>query len=455
MRISSASTKGLRERCSREGCSVKPQVYLGRCSSYDPQEVAGVICRGLESLGAREIFRGKVAIKPNVVMAHHVHARHCYTRPEFLDGLLSNVYARREAVSSVSIVEKCGAGASTSVMFRRAGYGPVAGKYGARLCPLEEGPKVRVPLENGKVHTSLELSREMAGSDVLVFAPKLKSNVLAHGMTAALKLNIGSIDDRERMIGHDQNLDEKIVDILEVARPDLIVTDAIEVAVGGNQMTQAGRHLGLIIMATNPVAHDIAAAHVLNLDPRSIGHLRAAWRRGYTPTALDEIELSGDFPLTGIQATTRGWDLGFMRVDAFPSPLRIVCGEPYCTGGCQGAFLDWLHMMKDRRPDRIESFPSLTVVIGEVEGPVEGKNILLIGDCAARSPAMDTRITRIPGCPPTHRDIILSMWLKHSLLGPFVRADMIWDAYAVYPWRRALGWLRRKFAGSADPDQHD
>jgi uncharacterized protein (DUF362 family) len=60
----------------------------------------------------------------------------------------------------------------------------------------------------------------------------------------ALSNNIGAIDGRERLFHHDRDLHVKIVDLLEAANPDLIVTDGIRMAFGGNQMTEGGADVG-------------------------------------------------------------------------------------------------------------------------------------------------------------------------------------------------------------------
>lgn len=413
------------------------KVCLMRCPDYHPEHVIKAIAEGLKLLDVA--IQGKVVIKPNLVFAHAEKAPSAYTRPEVVSGLLETI--KDKEVTEITIVEKSGVGVSTHVMFNRAGYRILTERYGVRLCPMEEEEKVEVPLKKGKVHQSLRLSRKMVEANTLIFMPKLKSNVLSHGMTAALKLNIGSLDDLERMWHHDHLLDEKIVDILEAAHPRLVVTDAIEIAIGGNQMTEHRHSLGLIIVADNPLAHDFVAAQLLNLNPSQIGHLQVAIQRGYTPAALTEIEILGDYPVEEIMAKTSGLSTGMIRVEDFDSPLDIHSGTPYCTGGCHGIFLDWLYMLKDRSPQRLDRLPEIPVIIGRTEEVIHASRILVIGDCAESSPHLHGKKLRITGCPPTHRDLMLKMGLKTRVLAPFVRADMIWDAYAVYPWRK---WLKRK-----------
>jgi hypothetical protein len=241
---------------------------------------------------------------------------------------------------------------------------------------------------------------------------------------------------------HNHYLPAKIVDILEIANPDLIVTDGIRFSFGGNQMPQHGTEFGVIAVSTNVVAHDIVCARLLNLDPFKIAHIREAMERGYGPTSLDQIEITGDFPLERGHSIVKDLDFGFYPVNQFQCPFRIISGEPYCTGGCQGIFLDWLHMIKDRKPRLLNRFPGLTVLIGKVQKRIEDKTVLFLGDCArASSNIKARRIIRIKGCPPTHKRIVWDMMVKLGLLAPLVRPSLIIDGFVLYPLKKFKGWL--------------
>jgi uncharacterized protein (DUF362 family) len=344
-------------------------------------------------------------------------------------------------VDQVDIVEKSGLGVSTASMFRWAGYPQVARRYGARLRAMEEIPRRTVVLAKGKLHRHISVAREMAERDFLIFMPKLKTNVLSHGYSGALKLNIGTVDSRERLFHHHRDLPIKIVDILEAANPDLIITDGVRLAFGGNQMTQAGAAFGVVAVSTDAVAHDMICARMLGLDPFKIEHIREAVDRGYGPRTLQSIEVLGDFPLRKGVSIARKLDFGFHPVQNFPCRFKIHSGSPLCVGGCQGIFLDWLHMVKDRNPGRLGRFPKMTVLIGRVEKPVTDKTVLLVGDCAKASPRVSARrIARIPGCPPTHKRIVLTMMLRFFLIAPLVRPSLIIDSFVLYPIKKIKGW---------------
>jgi len=421
----------------------KPRVILRRAPAYDPEAIEKIVREGLNELGLVDRVKGRVTIKPNVVMAHAKVAPSAYTRPEFLEGLVRALKSQPE-VGPITVAEKCGAAIPTSRMFRRAGYYKLKKKLGFRLVPIEEGKRTTVALQKGVIHKKIRTGRDIVENDFLVYAPKLKSNVLAQGLTASIKLNIGILCDRERMWNHNFNLDDKIVDLLEAGHPDFIATDAIEIAIGGNQLTEHGRHLGLILLSDDPLAHDVVCAHILHLDPRNIRHLALASARGYGSLELKDIDISGDFPLEEVRRTTEGWDTGFIRVDDLECNIRVLSGEPYCCGGCQGVFLDWLYMFKDRKPKMWKKMPSWTVVIGKYKGDVTADRLMLVGTCTEiEGKVQARRKIKVKGCPPKHKSLVFWLFLKAGIINPMFRLDLIYDGYVCL----FFSWMRRLVKG--------
>ncbi|MFQ6089771.1 MAG: DUF362 domain-containing protein [Candidatus Methanofastidiosia archaeon] len=414
----------------------KFKVYVARCEDYDPLKISKIIKKGMKILGVKKI-KGKVIIKSNLVSPHPIVAPSGFTRPEVLSALISLLDG-----CEIKIVEKSGIGVPTAKAFKHAGYDDLR-KKGVELKEIELSEKMKVTLEKGEIHREITVPKYLVENDFLIYTPKFKTNVLVQGMSGALKLNIGILCDDERIWEHNMNLDKKIVDLYEVGKPDLIVTDAIDIGMGGNQFTQHKVHLGIIIMATNSLAHDVVQAEILNLKPENINHLKIANERGYGPISLDDIEVLGDVALEDLKEITKKHENGYKRVDELSYNLDIRCGEPYCVGGCNGVFLDWIYMIKDRRSEIIEKLPNLPVVIGEYEGDVEGFRMVYIGDCAKVKGRKPLLRVRIKGCPPAHRDIILKMWLFAGIRSPLVRVDTIYDSY-VYG---TYVWLKRKILG--------
>jgi len=422
----------------------KETVILRQVEEYDPVLIRKILREGIEELGMQGRARGRVTIKPNVVMAHHKIAPSAYTRPEFLEGLIRALRDTSDTAPDITISEKTGNGLPTSRIFRRAGYYRLARALKVSLQPIEEAKKKTIELKKGRIHQKITTAREITDNDFLVYAPKLKSNILCQGMTGAVKLNIGILLDRERMWNHNFNLDEKIADVLEVGWPALITTDAIEISCGGNQFTQHGRHLGVVIIAANPLAHDAVCAHILNLEPKNINHLRLAHERGYGPLDLEDINVKGDISLEELQRRTKDFDLGYKHVGEVECNFNVLSGKPYCTGGCQGVLLDWLYMIKDRKPSLWNKLPAWTVVAGKYNGDVEADRLMLIGTCTEiRGKVKAGKKRKIRGCPPSHKDLVLWFFLKTGILNPLFRIDLIFDAYVCLFWN----WCKRLVRG--------
>ncbi|MCK4762534.1 MAG: DUF362 domain-containing protein [Candidatus Aminicenantes bacterium] len=419
----------------------KYRVYLGACDSYDADKITAVLEKALQEKILTKPISGKVVIKPNLVMAHAKVATEGYTRKEVVEGILRIVQKHGQDVEKIDIVEKSGLGITTAGQFRGAGYRPLKKKYGVKLRAMEERRRRIAVLEKGKIHRHISIAAEMAERDFLIFAPKLKTNVLTFAYSGALKLNIGTIDSKERLDNHNCHLPAKIVDILEAANPDLIVTDGIRFAFGGCQMTQPGADMGVIAVSNNAVAHDIVCAHLLGLDPDEIVHIREAASRDYGPSSIDEIEILGDFPIKKGRKICKKLDFGFIPVEKFPCKFKIHVGVPYCYGGCQGIFLDWLHMIKDKKPRLLKKFPKIDVIIGKVKKPIVAKKALLIGDCATASQVGAKKTVIIKGCPPSHKMIVWKMMTRFRLLAPMVRVSLIFDGFVLYPLKKIKGWF--------------
>ena len=131
------------------------RVYLGSCSTYDPDGIKTILQSALKELPLDKPITGNVVIKPNLVMAHPKVATDGYSRPEVIEAILRFIHTDGKGVASIDIVEKSGLGVTTASMFRWAGYRKLIRKYPVHLRAMEERPQSTVVLHKGKVHTHL------------------------------------------------------------------------------------------------------------------------------------------------------------------------------------------------------------------------------------------------------------------------------------------------------------
>ena len=413
------------------------KVYVGLVPMgyLNPESIDRVVRDGMNFCGTPKLLEAlprhanNVLVQPDVTMADSRVARHAYTHPEVVRAVLNqtlNINLNAQA----TIIGRAFHGFPASRMLKRAhgtadafqqrGYyefehifpgrvevsaaddcefnryqlsmGEVLSEQDKRLLlqsELSYRPDAR-PL--GRLSNEILAPREYGDTNFTIYCPKLKSSVLSQGFSGAIRLG----DPTNRNTYSDLH----ICDMLEICNPQLVIGDGIIAAVGGNEMTQRGHELGVVLVANNALAHDIIAAQIFNLDPMKINHLKIAAERGWGPATPQQIELGGA-GLEGIRQLsqkTRFWDLGFIPLPEFGAkferenpghtfPLEIVSGTPYESSGSHGLVLDWLYLTYDfpRRRPNITRWPRASVCVGEITTFPTNYLVYAVGDRACAS----------------------------------------------------------------------
>ena len=302
---------------------------------------------------------------------------------------------------------------------------------------MEKTKTIQVDLKKGVLHDKITVAESIVDTENLIYATKFKFNILVNVITGALKLNIDLLDDEERMMFHDMRLDDKIVDLHEVGKPNFIAVDAIIAGHGGSQLTAQPYPLGLIILGTNSLAVDVVSNWIINHDPKQIGHLIKAHQRGIGPIDIEDIDISGE-DIKIFQERAIGFDKGYVPVNEFPTNIDILVGDgvveddtgkhqSYCQGGCHGIVLDELLMAKDRDPSKPKKFrKDVKLVIGNYKGIVESKIVLLVGDCSKVDGEIKSKkLIRVKGCPPTHKELMVALALDAGLYPDLLRFSLV------------------------------
>jgi uncharacterized protein (DUF362 family) len=381
------------------------KVLIMRCDAYDPERIAGIVKEGMEELGARP--SGRVLLKPNLVIAHPERFPHAFTRKEFLDGVISAVKARAEDVEEIAVGERSGIVIPTRYNFKSSGYRDVIKRHEVRTYYFDESRQVPVRLsKEGRLRDSVYVPKPIAQCDYLINLPKFKAHPWCR-VTLSLKNFIGLQDDRHRLVDHNLFLEHKIADLQEVIRPKFIAIDGI---IAGQKMmlTPTPFPLGAIVMGTNSCAVDTVGCHMVHVNPEDVSHLRLAAERGYGPMSLDEIEVSGDFPLEEVQERTWGFEICFERVDDyFGKDGNLTCtvgtfpeahSPDYCWGGCPGALQEAMHIFRTFYPSSDREMKKIHYVVGRVEGPLalgRDEKVIFAGSCASWEGRIDGEAVKI------------------------------------------------------------
>ncbi len=408
-------------------------VLIREVDGYDRDAIRQCVIDGMKTLGYRP--KGAVFVKPNVVFASRGDrfGSCAYTDPSVLGAVVSAL--SESGAKRIDVGEKTAIGYPTRLNYGYAGYYREM-KNTARTCAASTGifcieeERRREVFLGGTVHETLRIPEKMARADSLVYLPKLKCHCVST-MTGAVKLNVGICSDDERSRHHDYLLDDKIVDLLSAGYPDFIVMDAIDVGVGNEAVPTPGR-LGLLIMGRNPVAVDIVGARLLGASPSEVPYLQRAIERGYGPSRISEIQLTGD--ISDVKALDRRarrllprdgdfhrWqdiDTEFRRLE---TPLKFRWGTTgdsgkKCAYGCvMGLKMFFGFIEQFGGSESFRKAKRGVIVVGRHKNPIdaEGGDVFMIGSCASATVTGAGRTYRIDRCYTTAVD--LSMILRGKL----------------------------------------
>ncbi|MCD4743963.1 MAG: DUF362 domain-containing protein [Desulfobacteraceae bacterium] len=379
------------------------RVIIRRCNDYDPKLISKIIKEGMEELGVKPF--GNVLLKPNTVIAHPEIFPYAFTRKEFLDGMLEALKETSENIKEISVGERCGITIPTRFCFKNAGYPEVIKKHKAKTYYFDEEKSVPVKLKKeGRLRDRVFIPKSVTKCDFLINLPKFKAHPWTR-LTLSLKNFIGIQDDRHRLVDHNIHLEEKIADLQEVVQPKFIAIDGI---IAGQKMmlTPEPYPLGAIIMGTNSCAVDTVCCHMVSVNPKDLKHLHLTSQRGFGPMNLDEIEVTGDFPLDEIQKKTKDFAFCMERIDDyFKDHKAVSCtlgkfpeGREYCWGGCPGSLQEAMHIFKGVSPDVEDKMEKVRVVIGKVDKPLnleKGEKVIFAGDCTSWEGEIDGQKVKI------------------------------------------------------------
>ena len=391
------------------------KVIIRRCEDYDPDRMSAIIAEAMEELGERP--RGKILIKPNVVTANKGYIHHSYTEPRVVASMVDAIRSRQKA-ADITIGESGGIAIPTRMFFTDAGYYELEKRTGVPVVDFNEEQTRRVTLARAKWHKTMAVAKSLYEADYKIWMPKLKFHIVAE-ITNALKLNIGILTHKERFLYHDDRLNDKIVDMLEIGYPDLVVTDAVIIG-KGFESSPYPVELGALIIANDPVAADVVAAQVLNYAPEQVKHLVEASRRGYGSLDMDDIEVSGDLTIDELADRTQGIESPFQDLQKVDTPVRFYEGVNretgnICYGGCICSVKGVLGTAEKKYPGTLAAARRGAIVMGTYTGDVihPGEPVALIGDCARVEGRLEAgKVIRFKGCPATVKDLMMFL-LRH------------------------------------------
>jgi uncharacterized protein (DUF362 family) len=213
----------------------------------------------------------KIVIKPN--LCYYWDSSTGETTDQKLVGALIDIIRENTNENvDISIVESDASAMRCKYAFRMLGYEKMAGDKKVKLVNLtnDSVQNTNVTVRNRSFR--LSVPRCIAEADLFINVPKMKY-MAGTKFSGALK-NIFGCNPYPKKYRYHKWLDEVIVGLNKIMRPDLCVMDGLVVR---------GMHpqkLGLLMSSADPVALDVSAARIVGFNPHSIRHISLASSEG-------------------------------------------------------------------------------------------------------------------------------------------------------------------------------
>ncbi len=258
-------------------------VIVGLIRNRDPYQAVQQV---LEIVQAKSLLQptDKVLIKPNYLSSKHPST-----------GITTDT---RVVWSIIRFVKRCGVSdivvgdgglSDTEKVFDVVGIREVAEKEGIPLIDLNRDKRVKVHIPGATALKEVAIAQTVLEYPVIINVPKLKIHHMAK-VTLGIKNLMGAITPKS--IIH-KRLDEKLADLASFLRPRLTIVDGSvgceKDELSGNPVT-----MDVVIGGQDIVAVDVVGSLVMGVDPREVGYIGLAAKKGIGIMNLREIQVIGD-----------------------------------------------------------------------------------------------------------------------------------------------------------------
>ncbi len=259
-----------------------------------------------------------VVIKPNMCY-YWDYSTGQTTDPNFVAALIDLL---REEISSnlnISVVESDASAMKCKYAFKYLGYERLAKRYDVSLVNLSEVESEKVKVKVQDENFEFLLPKIIKDADLRIDVPKMKYMYFTK-ISCALK-NIFGCNPYPKKFKYHSRLNEAIVALNKIMQFELCILDGITVY--GSKTLK----MGLIMASEDAVAMDTAAAVIMGVNPRSVGHIMLAEKEGLGSTSFkvkgEKLDYFRDkFPKKKL--SNRIVELGYKAVCTLGLDKRLV-----------------------------------------------------------------------------------------------------------------------------------
>lgn len=277
------------------------KVALLKCMEYNRDIIKEKILDGFQLIGfdPKQFQNKKVILKPNLLTSAAPETA-VITHPVFFHAALQIVKEN----GGIPILAENPATKPLSKVVDAVGYGAIIDAEGIKMADVRRTSAVIVdkPLKFKR----FEISSIFCEADIIVNLPKLKTHSLTY-LTGAVKNFLGTIPGMGKSQWHLKapsseefsqlllDLNECLVTGFNPPKRFLHIMDGI-VGMEGEGPGPSGkpRSVGAVLVSEDPIALDLAAAQLIDMDFRGIHTIIGGFERPFGISSPGELELVGE-----------------------------------------------------------------------------------------------------------------------------------------------------------------
>jgi uncharacterized protein (DUF362 family)/Pyruvate/2-oxoacid:ferredoxin oxidoreductase delta subunit len=289
-------------------------VAIVKCSNVYEAETA--VRNSLGLLGwdrVKTVIRAgrTVLIKPNVCTAKRPETG-ATTTPEVVEAVVKIV----KELQGKPVIGDGPAFGTGGDYFGVTGLTGVAQRQGVPLVNLNQDDPVETGVPGGVVLANTKVSKTAMEADVIINLPVLKTSG-AVLLSCALKNMKGILSGVEKHKPHIHGLDDGIVEVNRIRRPDLTIVDGIYGMEGEGPANGSPANSRIIMASFDPVSIDTVACMVTGFNPAEVKYISLAEQQGLGETS---VQITGE----NVEAV----QMRFKRPHTFDNALlRLFAGK--------------------------------------------------------------------------------------------------------------------------------
>jgi uncharacterized protein (DUF362 family) len=250
-----------------------------------------LVQRSIDALGGigRFVKPGNdVIIKPNICVPNRAPQYAATTNPEVVAALVTLCLGA--GASRVRVMDNPFGGPAKNA-YADSGIEAAVKAAGGEMEVMTDMKFQNTPIPNGQAIKSCRIYQDILETDVLIDVPIAKHHSDA-GLSLGMKNLLGVVSNPG---DYHSNLAERVTDLNTLARPHLVVVDAIRILTangptGGNLNNV--RQMNTVIASHDIVAADSYAATLFGKTARDVPIVYAGARRGLGTMDLSSIEIA-------------------------------------------------------------------------------------------------------------------------------------------------------------------